>query len=280
MSYILCDINGKETRIAVSEDLQSFSDPKIFKTETNFKKGIESIVRTVADLTLDEIRGMVVGFPGVLNGNKTCVVHSDEEGMVKWIEEPLVDELKKKLKAKVWLENSTALAGLGEAVHGAGDGYDIVAYHTIGETVEGAKIECGVIDSVAHSFEPGLQILDIDQTILGEGAEPTLENLVSAKALFSRTGEQPKDIPQEDAVWSQIEEYLAYGLRNTITYWSPDAIVLGGSLVSEKPSIRIDSVITYLHEIAGEIPVPDIVDVDLADAAVLYGALTLLNQKV
>ena len=280
MSYILCTISGKETQIAISEDLASFGESVVIDTDRNFKKGIKDIADTVQKLTNEEIRGMVVGFSGVLNDDKTSVVSSDDTAMSAWLEEPVVEELKKKLKTEVWLENSTALSALGEALHGAGEGYAIVAYHSIGASVDGARIDDGEIDGVAHSFEPGQQILDIDQTILGEEAEPTLENLVSEKALMSRTGEKPAGIPQGDAVWDQLAEYLSFGLHNTVTYWSPDVIVLGGSMIVGEPKILIDSIITHLHAIAGDMPVPDIVDADLNDKAALYGAMALLNQKV
>ena len=280
MSYVLCDISGKETRIAVSEDLQVFDEPVVITTENSLKKGVDAIAAAVAKLTDEEIRGLAVGVPGVLGEDKMSLVSSDDEGLAKWLEEPIVEELKKKLKTEVWLENSTALAALGEAVHGAGDGYDIVAYHAIGESVDGARVENGVIDGVAHSFEPGLQILDIDHTILGEESEPTLENLVSGKALLSRTGEKPIDVPQSDTVWDQMAEYLAYGLRNTITYWSLDVIVLGGGMILSEPRILTDEVIKHLHAIAGDVLIPDIVDADFVDSATLYGAMTLLNQNV
>lgn len=280
MSYILCDIAHKEARIAVSEDLQSFDEPVKVELVNDFKVDMKAIIMTVAEMTEEEIRGMVVGLPGVCNDDKSSIISSDEKTLSSWLEAPLVETLKKKLKTEVWLQNRTALAGLGEALHGAGDGYVIVAYHTIGAAVDGVRIEDGVIDSVAYSFEPGQQILDIDQTILGEGAEATLENLVSSEAVKNRTGEKHTDIPQSDQVWEQLAEYLAFGLRNTITYWSPDAIVLGGDMITGEPKIQIDEIIKHLHSIAGDIPVPDIVDADLGNNATLYGAMALLNQSV
>lgn len=267
-------------RVAVSEDLQSFGAVTIVKTKNDFKKSVASLITSATNLAQDEVRGIICAVPAVCNDEQTVFVRTDDAGLSSWVEEPLAKMLQQALKTKVWLQNSTALSGLGEAYFGAGQGYNIIAYHNIGSVVTGVKIENGVIDSAAFSFEPGDQILDIDQTILGNDIEATLENLVSTHALQSRTGEKPENIPQSDIVWEQLAEYLAYGLRNTITYWSPDVIVLGGDMIMGEPKITIDAVSRHLYEIAGEIQVPDIVDVDLHEDAVLYGAMAFLNQKI
>jgi predicted NBD/HSP70 family sugar kinase len=280
MSYVLFDIGGTNTRVAVSEDLKTFSEPVKFKTPNDFKDGIDRIVATVGELTDNEIRGMAGGIRGILDGDKEMLVTDPGEKLSGWEEEPLVATLKKKLKTEVLLRNDTALVGLGEATMGAGEGYDIVAYHTVSTGVGGAKIEEGQIDQTAHGFEPGHQILDIDQTILGDDTEATLENLVSGAALEARTGEKPYDIPQTDAVWDQLAKYLAYGLHNTLLYWSPDVIVLGGSMIVGNPRIFLDDIIKHTNEVVDDtVPIPPIVDASLGDFGGLYGAMALLNQN-
>jgi predicted NBD/HSP70 family sugar kinase len=170
---------------------------------------------------------------------------------------------------------------MGEAHYGAGKGLDIVVYHTISTGVGGAKIENGVIDHFRSGFEPGHQILDIDHTILGEDIEPTLENLVSGTALEARMGIKPYEIDQTDAIWNQLAYYLAHGLRNSILYWSPDVIVLGGSMIIGNPRILLNDIITHTNEVVGEVTdIPLIVDAALGDFAGLYGAMALLSQRV
>ena len=279
MSYVLFDIGGTNTRVAVSEDLKSFGDVVKFKTPNDFKKGIEEIVKAVKSLTDNDIRGMAGGIRGHLNHDKTMLVQ--DKKLTKWIDEPLAVTLEKKLKTKVYLENDSAVVGLGEAHFGAGKGHEIVVYHTVSTGVGGAKIENGVIDSYAEGFEPGHQILDIDKTILGEDIEPTLENLVSGNAIEKRMGMKPYDIPQEDTIWDQLAFYLAHGLRNTILYWSPDIIVLGGSMIVGDPRILLDDIIKHTNAVLADVmPCPLIVDAKLGDEGGLYGAMSLLQQKV
>ena len=50
MSYVLFDIGGTKTRVAVSEDLQTFSEVKKFPTENDFKKGVANIVAAAKEL--------------------------------------------------------------------------------------------------------------------------------------------------------------------------------------------------------------------------------------
>jgi predicted NBD/HSP70 family sugar kinase len=279
MSYILFDIGGTKTRVAVSEDLKVLGKVVSFKTSHNFEEGIDAIVKASKELTTTPIRGVSGCIRGSLNEDKSEVVY--DSVLSKWIDKPLTESLKKKLKAEVYLENDAALAGLGEAHFGAGLGLDIVAYHTISTGVGGAKIEYGKIDDNRTGFEPGRQVLDIDHTILGEDVEPTLENLVSGGALEARMGVKPYEIDQSDATWDQLAMFLAHGLRNTILYWSPDVVVLGGSMILGNPRILLDDILTYTNDILGEtIECPLIVDARLGDSSGLYGAMSMLASKV
>lgn len=278
MSYILFDIGGTNTRVAVSEDLERYKEALTYKTPKTFKDGIRAFEEAVGKLTDGPIRGIAGGIRGMLNDDRTELAY--DSVLTEWIDEPLIATLRKKFKTTVHLENDAAIAGMGEAHFGAGKGYDIVAYHTVSTGVGGAKIERGVIDSYHVGFEPGRQILDIDRTILGMDVIPTLENLVSGSALEERMGTKPYEIPQSDAIWNQLAEYLAYGLRNTVLYWSPDVIVLGGSMITGDPRILLDDIRRHANEVMGEeLSCPLIVDADLGDLGGIYGGMALLRAQ-
>lgn len=279
MSYILFDIGGTNTRVAVSEDLTTYTDSVHFKTPKTFEEGVAAIVDATQKLTSKEIRAMAGGIRGTLDTDKSELAY--DSVLTGWIEQPLADTLKKKCKTAVYLENDAAIAGLGEAHFGAGKGHEIVAYHTVSTGVGGAKIENGVIDSYHVGFEPGHQVLDIDRTILGEDITPTLEHLVSGSAIEERMGTKPYEIPQSDAIWDQLAYYLAHGLRNTVLYWSPDIIVLGGSMILGDPRILLDDIQRHANEIFGEdISCPLIADGELGDLAGIYGGMARLQNEV
>lgn len=256
----------------------SFEKPIRFTTPMNFKEGIEKIVEAVGKLTNKDIRGAAGAVRGMLSEDRGMIAH--DLVLERWVEEPLKETLAKKLNTKVTIENDAALAGLGEAHFGAGKGAKIMVYHTISTGVGGAKIENGSIDSYHLGFEPGKQVLDIDRTILGEDILPTLENLVSGAAVEERTGMKPYDIDQGDALWDQLANYLAHGLRNTIYYWSPDTIVLGGSMITGDPAIPIENIRRHTALVLGDdMEVPDIKAAALKDDSGLYGAMALLGMK-
>lgn len=276
MSYVLFDIGGTKTRVAVTEDFKSFGEVEKFNTPKSFDAGMEIIAEKAKKLAHSPLRGACGGIRGSLDDTKSGIVF--DSVLTEWIDQPIAQTLKKLLKTEVHLENDAALAGLGEAHFGAGVGMEIIAYHTVSTGVGGVKIENGKIDDYRNGFEPGRQVLDIDKTILGEDVEPTLENLVSGSAIELRMGVKPYDIPQTDALWDQLALYLAHGLRNTILYWSPDVIVLGGSMIVGDPRIMLDDIMKHTNDVLGDsIECPLILDARLGDQGGLYGAMAMLE---
>lgn len=278
MTYILFDIGGTKTRVAISNDLKTISSHDSFKTPTNFSDGIKKIVESVSKLTTESPKAIAGGVRGLLTEDKTGIYN--DPVLSKWAGKSIVGALKEQYQVPVFLENDAAIAGVGEAVFGAGAGLEIVAYHTVSTGVGGVKVENGEIDSASNGFEPGHQILDIDRTVLGEDITPTLENLVSGTAVEQRFGTKPYDIPQSDVLWDELAEYLAQGLRNTILYWSPDAIILGGSMIIGDPRIEIDAIRKYTVASLDEfVPCPFITTAKLGDEAGLYGAMAILTKR-
>lgn len=278
MTYILFDIGGTKTRVTASDDLQSFGDVKSFKTPMNFSEGVKKIAEAVDALKVKKVKAFAGGIRGLLMEDKSGI---ENDGVLsEWARKSIAKELQKYYKAPLHLENDTAVAGLGEAIFGGGKGHDIVVYHTISTGVGGVKIEYGEIDQGSMGFEPGHQILDIDRTVLGTDVTPTLENLVSGAGLEARVGVPPKEIPQEDMIWDELAEYLAQGLRNSIMYWSPDVIVLGGSMILGDPRISIDRVRKHTVDVLdGFMPCPLITLATLGDSNGLYGAMAHLIKN-
>jgi len=280
MTYILFDIGGTKTRVAVSHDLNKLDNIESFKTPMEFKAGMEKLVSTIKNLAGEKtVLAMAGGVRGPLNEEKTGI--QNDSVLSKWANKSIVAALEKHFSVPVHLENDAALAGVGEAVFGAGKGLEIVAYHTVSTGVGGAKIENGEISISSHGFEPGQQILDIDRTVLGDEITPTLENLVSGTALADRFGVPAYEIPQDDIIWDELAEYLAQGLRNTIMYWSPDVIVLGGSMITGKPAISVDAIRKYTVEsLNGFTESPFITVSEHGDEAGLYGAMAILKKRL
>lgn len=279
MTYILFDIGGTKTRVAVSRDLETMGKTIKYDTPMSYEEGIDALKKAIKELGGDEtITAVAGGIRGTLNETKTGIV--SESILTDWVGKDIAGDIGAEVGAPVYLENDAALVGLGEAHFGAGKGATILAYHTVSTGVGGARIVEGKIDRAHGGFEPGHQVLDIDRSVLGPETPHTLENLVSGASLEKRRGVKPYEIPQSDGVWDELADFLAEGLKNTVLYWSPDRIVLGGSMIVGDPRILLADIIRHTEEkLAGEVPPPPIVDAVLKDEGGLFGAMALIRQQ-
>lgn len=274
----LFDIGGTKTRLAVTEDFKTFGAPAVFETPKRFSDALAMYASHLRELTKGGvITGVVAGIRGPLTTDKSTI--ASETILTDWVLRPVRDEISKLCGgAKVILENDTALVGLGEAHFGAGQGYNIMAYHTVSTGVGGVRIMHGAIDEAHTGFEPGKQVIDIDATV-GTRGETTLEELISGTAVEMRFGKKPYEISQGDPVWDELAKYFAIGLKNTILYWSPDVIVLGGSMVVGVPRILLSDIDRHVREMMKDYPsLPDLKDATLKNLGGLYGALVLAEK--
>lgn len=275
--YLLFDIGGTKMRIAFSGDGRDFGEPMVIPTPEDFDEGMKLFKHAALELSGGKkIRAAAGGIAGPLDRDKTKLVNSPH--IPGWIRKPLKEEFQNILGAPVFLENDAAMVGLGEAVKGTGKGKRIVVYMTVSTGVGGARIIDGEIDASAVGFEPGHQIIDADGTLCPEckSIPGYLERYISGSAIEMRYGKKASEI-NDPAVWDEVARFLAYGLNNTIVHWSPDMVILGGSVINKIP---MDKVRSSLAEILKIFPEPPLIEnAVLGDFGGLYGALHLLGKK-
>ncbi len=274
--YILFDIGGTNMRIAVTRDGDSFGDPIVIPTPKMFEEGMKLFTQHAPTLVHGEkIEGVVGGIAGTLTQDKGTLIASPN--LPGWVGNPLRGKLQDLLGAPVYIENDSAMVGLGEATYGAGRGFDIVAYITISTGVGGARIVNGAIDESSNGFEPGHQIIDPDNSLCPECDGNDLESYISGTAIIKRYGVKPYEI-NDPEVWDTLAKYLAYGLNNTIAYWSPHVIILGGSMM-KKIGIPVEGVKKHLREIFRIMPdTSQVVKATLGDLGGLWGALAYIKN--
>ncbi len=265
-------------RIAVCKDGKTFGEPKIADTPLNFSDGISLFKKLAFELAAaGDIKAVAGGIKGALDRGKEKLVSAPV--IIDWIGKPLKEELSKVYNVPIFIENDSALVGLGEAVYGAGKGYSIVAYITVSTGVGGVRIVNGKIDRSAMGFEPGHQLIDYNGPLCSYCKVPGhLEAYVSGSAFEERYGKIPYEITDEK-IWDEAARFLAYGLNNTIVHWSPDVVVVGGSMMKEI-GIPIERVRFHLKNILPFFPeLPAIEKAALGDSGGLYGALALIDQQ-
>lgn len=267
---IVGDIGGSHMRIAASTEPDSFEEPVVCDTPKEFDAAVAACKEAVEQAARGRpITSGMLGVAGLLSPDRTVVLRAPH--LKGWEGKNAAEAFSAALGAPVRLENDVALGALGEAYSGAGRGAPIVAYIAVGTGVGGARVVNGRIDPTALGFEIGHQLLGI-----GTNA-PEWESLVSGSGLERRYG-MPSTQLTDPAAWEASADHFAYGLYNTILHWSPQRVVLGGSLFLHK-SIPLARVKATLRSIATALPeLPEIHLAAHGDHAGLYGALVLATD--
>jgi len=274
MSYLLFDVGGTNLRLAYSPEERTITNIHKLPTPSTAQEGIEAIIQYASTLPKEASLSSASGcLPGPMDKDKTMVMNAPN--IAGWNNYPLKQELAKKLGVPVWLENDAATAGLGEAMFGAGQDKKTVVYLTVSTGLGGTRIINGQIDSGSLGFEPGHHIIHENGLMCGCGARGHLEAYASGAGLKKQFGQEAHEI-KDPTIWRQVAHYLAIGLNNVICFWSPDIIVLGGSLMK---SLSIEVISEELVNLRPVFPhLPPIVKAKLDDDSGLYGTLAYIRS--
>jgi predicted NBD/HSP70 family sugar kinase len=261
--YILIDIGGTKTRIAVARTKDNFGEPDVFKTPQDFAEWLAAVHRSTDTLRNDEsLKGVVLGVPGTFTENGVIL---RTPNLPHWQGIPLREHLEKLFHVDIILHNDTALVGLGEAVYGAGKDHTIVAYLTISTGVNGVRIVDGTIDRSTHGFEIGHSIIDVEH-------EKDVESIIGGGALERQFGKPSHEV-QDVGFWEKISRYAGVFSANTTMYWSPSIIIIGGPVMNDLHVDIIEKEAKRHLYMYNEYPV--FTRGTLKDFGGLYGALVI-----
>lgn len=272
--FLLLDIGATNIRLSVSVDGKNIVSPQIFPTPQDFNQGMKQIQTVAAQLTGGQkVTAICGGIPGPLNKQKSYVANFPN--IIDWDNKPLKETLKQLFNAPVLLENDASLVGLGEAIFGVGQGKKIVAYITVSTGTGGVRVVDGKIDRNFNGFEIGHQIIVPGGNICGCQGLGHLEAYTSGSAIEKIYRQKPENI-KDPKIWDEIAKYLSIGINNTIVYWSPEIIILGGGVMKSLPLERVKF---HLQEMFTIYPnFPPVEKAALGDNGGLYGGLEYLKQ--
>lgn len=225
MTRLVFDIGGTNMRMALAEDdvlrdVQKTPTPKdpedALAQLTMFAegKGVQEAVGGVAGIIKD---GTVLDSPNLRSWEGFAFGVSLEEA----------------LGASVRVYNDAELAGIGEALSGAGKGYKRVGYLAIGTGVGGALVVVGEEGPRIEGNEPGRLVMD---PLSGR----TLESFVGGAALAAEFHARPELLPQD--AYDERLPLLTRGIEALAALWRPDIFILNGPLVLGTPAFRIESI--------------------------------------
>ena len=253
------DIGG--TKIAVG--VVDASGKVLSKTQAptdpdRYSDGIEMIARMLretAKISGVELTGIGIGSTGPVDPMRG--EFGDVDFLPGWRGQSPVKDLAEIFKVRVALENDGDAAALAEAGWGAGRNRSRLIYVTVGTGIGGGIVLDGKLYRGVDSAHPevGHQVLDPSGPPCSCGFRGCWEALAAGPAMAAwleshapaayphRQGINAKRIcelaQQGDAVALQAIEHEAYylglGLANLINLFTPDAIVLSGSVMKSAP---------------------------------------------
>jgi predicted NBD/HSP70 family sugar kinase len=269
-AYLVFDIGGTNSRVAISFDGKTLADFAQVETPQKFEDAemiYHDLVEKVAKgIHIEHAAVALTGVFDHIHGVPFWSPHAKA-----WKGKPVKKMFDRVTGVNTLIENDTTLAALGEAREGAGKGKKIVVYFTVSTGIGGARIVDGKIDEKRFGFEVGHQIIDItNNESLEEAASASHLNAKHGTFLWTRNDENAH-------VWKEAEKRLAIGLYNSILHWSPDVIVLGGPLLM-KNYIQIDALRIHLQALMDVFPkVPELRTALLEGKQGLIGALEYIK---
>ena len=250
MYTIGIDIGGTQLRAALlDEEMNIISS---FKTDNNRSlTGAENMDRLIPFIQSADkpLKGIGIGSPGPLDLKKGIVVNPPN--LIGWDNFEIVKYMEEKTGLKTYLDNDANVAGLAEAMRGAGAGYESVVFIGISTGLGGAYVYKGEVIHGAHSCGAEFYNMIVnDDTYCHKGANPgSLNENASGSAMqrlaTERYGEEVltrnlfKKYYAGDAIAKEILEYtsevLARGIANIFYTIDPDVYVVGGSVAIHNP---------------------------------------------
>lgn len=192
-NYIGVDLGGTQVRVGVVSQ-----DGKVLEEiieKSNPENGRDKVLNLIFEM-IDKlkfkngVKGIGLGVPGpVVDG-----VMKISTNLVGFKDFNIKKVFEEKYNLPTYVDNDANVAGLAEALVGAGKKYDIVYYFTHSTGIGGALIVNGKLISGAHGFAGEIANIIVDpkgetRNFLNKGA---IENLASGVSLYLRYKDELK----------------------------------------------------------------------------------------
>lgn len=207
-----------------------------FNTPLPFSKGkkevISAIEKAIERVFVNDVQGIGIGVPSVVDREKGIVYHV--QNIPSWKKVFLKDLLEDRFKKPVFVNNDANCFALGEKHFGKGKNFQNFVGLAIGTGIAGGIIQQGSLLKDAHcgSGEFGeMPYLD-----------SKFENYCSGLFFLNRTGEDGKIIFEKYAqgdenatkVVREFSIHLGKLIKSVILAIDPEALIIGGSVAKSK----------------------------------------------
>jgi fructokinase len=157
-----------------------------------------------------------------------------------WVNFNIVKNLRETFDMPIGFDTDVNGAAIGEARWGSGQGFDSLAYWTVGTGIGAGGILSGQLmhglihPEMGHIYVPHDKNEDPFPGICPYHKN-CLEGLATGPAMMQRWQvEAATDLPADHPAWDLEAKYLAYAMANCIMMLSPKRIILGGGVMNKK----------------------------------------------
>lgn len=297
--YVGIDLGGTNVRIAkVSEDGNVIKDTVKPSYGLEGPQKIErNIIDTLKEFDLSDVEGIGLAIPGPCDPVSNTITQATNipgcEGY------PFAANIEKEFGKKVYLDNDANVAGLAEAVFGAGRNYNVIYYltHSTGigggliinqKIMQGHKGYCGEVANVivdpeaklypnySHLNKGGVETVASGTAIGLKGKEIFGDKVKGARDVFELAKEGNGNALQ---IIDKMCKDFATCLADISAIVAPDAFVIGGGC-SHSSEIYFDKLREYFKTMAhaGMRDVP-ILKAELSEPGVLGAAMIVKSME-
>ncbi len=221
-----------------------------------------------------------IGFGGPVLFDRQRVALSTHAG--GWSDFDLPAFIERKLGIPAIMDNDANAGALGEAVHGAGRGFDPLFYMTLSTGIGGGLVSGGRVYRGADSYagEIGHMTIRPDGPECLCGARGCYERMCCGLWLGRDHGRPAKELMEDAAFVERYVVDLALGLKSAIMLLNPARIVIGGGIAKagEKLFAPLRGELGRQMTAWSRARV-DVTRAELGDDSVLYGAWELTKAE-
>lgn len=246
-TYIGVDLGGTNVRAALVDELGQILhiEKRDAQAHESAEIIVDNLIQCIQSLpNYQSAVGIGIGVPGPVDFKAGRMIMATNIPALTMY--PLKKILEEKLSIPVFLDNDANVAGLAEALVGAGKGKDVVYYVTQSTGIGGALVVNGRVVSgrVGHAGEVGNCIIDLNRdkvnhlnvgaieneasgtAIIRKGQALLSKEITSAYDVFKRMNEDP----QAKAIITTMAQDMATMFSYIAHIVDPDAFIIGGGV--------------------------------------------------
>lgn len=302
--YIGIEIGGTKLQMVLADEKLDII--QTFRFVVDKSRGAAGIQQYIAQtitgvLKAYYIQGISIGFGGPVDRQSGRIAKSHQ--LSGWDGFDISGWLKQLVDAPVILENDANVAALGEALQGAGRGYEHVFYVTLGSGVGAGMIING---EIYHGAKPGeaeighirlnREGLTLEDSCSGWAVDKKIREAIAndpegilARLCEGLNGGEAKmllaAIEEGDAsalkIFNDTAADLGFGLSYAVHLFHPDLIVLGGglSLMGEVLAVKVyEEMQKHIMKLFS--PGLKVVIAELGERVVPVGAIENLRKQI